>query len=140
MTEHNIEYRGFKVPDEYLNPAMFTGGLLSAWRLGVDTVLDTRGPIVVVHDAQLGSVTKAPPAPDGAGRGYVYYVTDREDPNMVWRFPWGSPGTASGEVRHRDPGGRWTPAVSRRADFRDTAGFLLDEYRRVNEPPEWARD
>lgn len=39
MTTFNVEYRGYPVPESYLVATMF-GGQLSAWKRGVDDVLN----------------------------------------------------------------------------------------------------
>lgn len=125
--EHKITYRGFEVPAAYLAPSLFAGGQLGSWKAGVDVVLDTYQAPVKVTVATLAPATR-----------YVYY-THKSIDNMVWRFPFGSSPFVTGEVQSRNAL-VWGKSISRREDFRDEHGFLLDGYIRRSTPPEWVRD
>lgn len=108
MSEHKIQYRGFPVPDGFLGtPSMLLGSSgLVAWKLGIDTVLDsyqappeplkwtvtgyTPEPVTVSIDSYLkapvetllkGSVYAAPlpkyqPLPE-IEDGYQYYSREQ---------------------------------------------------------------
>lgn len=85
MSEHNILYRGFPVPDSVLNNLF---GALSAFKLGVDTVLDAETPDVLSDVSVYGVAINAV----NVDSNYVWLV-DGQD--LVWyRYSDGDIGAA----------------------------------------------